>query len=402
MKRFLAFILALCFALGCLAGCSGSTETPEVTVAPEVQEETPVDGTQEMPAIEIQEIDFEKLYAAFDPEEIVMTVDGNDISWGEYFYLVYANCQELMNYFRSMANYYGIAVSWGDSMGEGYDYTYASYVPKSIENSLISLMTIKGLANKEKVELSEENLEAIAAQLQDDIEYMCGEGATEEDFNKHLESIFMPRAMYEEINKINFLYQQVFTHKYGRDSELVSDKDAQNYLEENGYMAADHILLATIDLSTQQPLEESVVAEKKAQAEDIVAQLSAIEDKEELLKKFKELKEQFTEDTGASYYPDGYIFTTGKMVPEFEESAKALGDYELSGIVETSYGYHILLGMPLDPDGLVDYSSEGTPMNARMMFANTDYGKQLDEYADKVKVEYVENFQLPDLTEYIK
>ena len=397
MKRFLALILSLCFMLGCLAGCSESTEA-----TPEVQEESTVENVQEMPAIEIQEIDLEKLYAAYQPEEVVVTVDGNDITWADYFYLVYANCQELMNYFNSMANYYGISVSWADSMGEGYDYTYASYVPKSIENSLISLMTIKGLANQEKVELSAENLEAIAAQLQSDIAYMCGEGATEDDFNKYLETIYMPREMYEEINEINFLYQETFIKKYGKDSELVSDKEAQNYLVENGYMAADHILLATIDLSTQQALEESAVNEKKAQAESIVSELSAIKDKKELLEKFKELKAQYTEDTGAAYYPDGYIFTTGKMVPEFEDCAKSLGEYELSDIVETSYGYHILLGMPLSPDGLVDYSSEGTPMNARMMFANTDYGVKLDEYASNVKVEYVNNFQFPDLTEYIK
>ncbi len=397
MKKVLALTLTLCIALACLAGCTGSTE-----VTPEVQEETSVENVQEMPVVEIQEIDLEKLYAAFDPKEVVITIDGNDITWADYFYLVYANCQELMNYFSSMANYYGITVSWADSMGEGYDYTYASYVPKSIENSLVSLMTIKGLANKENVELSSENLEAIAAQLKSDIEYMCGEGATDEDFNKHLESIYMPREMYEEINKINFLYQETFVKKYGRDSELVSDKDAQDYLAENGYMAADHILLATIDLATQQALEESVVSEKKAQAESIVAELSAIKDKNELVEKFKELKAQYTEDTGAAYYPDGYIFTTGKMVPEFEECAKTLGEYEISEIVETSYGYHILIGMPLSADGIVDYSSEGTPMNAKMMFANTDYGKQLDEYASNVKVEYVNNFQLPDLTEYIK
>lgn len=401
MKRFFALMLSLCIALGCLAGCSGSTEAPEVTVAPpEVNEDTT--AVPEVPAIEIQEIDFEKLYAAFDPEEIVMTIDGNEISWGEYFYMVFANCQELMNYFSTMASYYGVSLTWGDSMGEGYDYTFASYVPKSIENSFINLMSIKGLANREKVELTAQQLDAIAAQLQDDIVYMCGEGATEEDFNKHLESIYMPREMYNEINEINFLYQQAFTHLYGRDSELVSDADAKKYLEENGYMAADHILLATVDLATQQPLDESVINEKKAQAEDIIVQLSAIEDKEEFLKKFKELKAQFSEDSGAAHYPDGYIFTTGKMMPAFEEAAKTLGEYELSDIVETPYGYHIMLGMPLDPDGIIDFTNEGTAMTARKMIANTDYGKQLDNYASNVKVEYLNDFALPSLTDYIK
>lgn len=401
MKRIIALILALCLVSACLIGCSSTDEAVE-TPAPEATETPVAEAPEAAPAVEIDEIDFEKLYAAFDPEEVVMTVDGKDVTWAEYFYLVFANCQELMNYFSTMSAYYGVNMTWSDSMGEGYDYTYASYVPKSIENSLVQLITIEGNAAKEKVELTREHLDAIAAQLQEDIVYMCGEGATEEDFNEYLKNIYMPRKMYDDINKSNFLYQQAFTAKYGRDSEKVSDKDAEAYLTDNGYMAADHILLATIDLSTQQALEESVVNEKKAQAEDIVAQLSEIKDKEELVKKFKELKEQYTEDTGAAYYPDGYIFTSGKMVPEFEEAAKSIGVHEISGIVESSYGYHILLGMPLDPDGIIDFSSEGTAMTARKMFANNDYGRALDEYAAAVKVEYHNDFQLPDLTEYIK
>lgn len=402
MKKILAFILVMCFAMGCFAGCSGSTEAPEETVAPEASEEVPAETPEAAPAIEIPEIDLEKLYATHSPDEVVMTVDGVGVTWGEYFYLVYANVQQMMNYFNTMAMYYGIAANWSDPMGEGSEYTYASYVPKSIENSLISQMAIKGNAKKNNVELSQENLDAIAAQLQSDIVYMCGEGATEEDFNKYLENMFLPRAVYDNINKINYLYQQAFEEKFGLSSELVSDEDAENYLKENGYMAADHILLATIDLSTRQTLEESVVNEKKAQAEDIVAQLSEIKDKDELLKKFKELKDQYTEDTGAAYYPDGYIFTTGKMVPEFEETAKTLTEYELSGIVETSYGYHIMLGMPLDPDGVIEITEQGTEMTARKMYANNEYAKELDAYASNIKVEYVDGFELPALTDYIK
>lgn len=402
MKKILAFILVMCFAIGCFAGCSGSTEAPEETVAPEATEEVPVETPEAAPAIEIPEIDLEKLYATHSPDKVVMTVDGVDVTWGEYFYFVYANVQQMMSYFNSMASYYGIALGWGDLMGEGTEESYASYVPKSIENSLISQMAIKGNAKKNNVELTQENLDAIAAQLESDIVYMCGEGATEEDFNKYLEGMFLPRAVYDDINRINYLYQQVFAEKFGLASELVSDEDAKNYLEENGYMAADHILLATIDLSTQQPLEESVVNEKKAQAEDIVAQLSEIKDKTELLKKFKELKDQFTEDSGAAYYPDGYIFTTGKMVPEFEETAKTLGEYELSGIVETSYGYHIMLGMPLDPDGVIEVTNQGTEMTGRKMFANNEYAKELDAYASNIKVEYVDGFELPALTDYVK
>ena len=401
MKKIISLILVMCFALGCLAACGSTAETTE-TIAPEVTDEVIETVVDEVPAIEIQEVDFDKLYAAVDPQTVVMTVDGNDITWDEYFYMVYAGCQEIMSYFSTMASYYGIAINWGDSMGEGYNMTYADYVSKGVENSLISLMTISGNAAANKVELSQENLDAIAAQLQNDILYMCGENATEEDFNQSLKNMYMTRVTYDKINRINYLYQEAFVQIFGAVGEKVSDEDAIKYLEDNGYMSSDHILLATIDLSTQQPLEDSVIAEKKAQAEEIVATLSAIKDKDKLLEKFAELKNQYTEDTGAAYYPNGYIFTSGKMVPEFEEATKSQADYEVSGIVESSYGYHIIMTLPLDPDATVEYSSEGTAMNARMMFANNAYGEMLDKYAAAIEIQYAEGFVMPSLLDYLK
>ena len=248
--------------------------------------------------------------------------------------------------------------------------------------------------------MSQESIDAIAETHKNNVTSICGEGASEEDFNDYLATIYMPREMYDDNNKLNHLYQDTFTKLYGEDSALVSDEDAVKYLEENGYMSADHILLMTVDSTTQEALDEATVAEKKAQAEDIAAQLKAIEDTDELLEKFAELKAQYTEDTGATYYPDGYIFTTGKMVAEFEETAKNLGEYEVSDVTETTYGYHILLGKPLDPDGIIEFSSEGTAMTARKMAANTAYGKLLDEYAAGVEIGYAEGFEVPSMEEY--
>ena len=52
-------------------------------------------------------------------------------------------------------------------------------------------------------------------------------------------------------------------------------------------------------------------------------------------------------DPGMTQNPDGYVFTKGEMVPEFETTAFALKDGEMSKPVKTSYGYHIIKREPL-------------------------------------------------------
>ena len=52
---------------------------------------------------------------------------------------------------------------------------------------------------------------------------------------------------------------------------------------------------------------------------------------------------EYTEDPGLTSEPGGYYFFRGEMVDSFEDAAFALAEGEMSGVVESSYGYHILL-----------------------------------------------------------
>ena len=74
--------------------------------------------------------------------------------------------------------------------------------------------------------------------------------------------------------------------------------------------------------------------------------------------RFTELMMEKSEDTGLAVFPDGYVFGTGEMVAEFETAAFALEPYGLSDIVETSYGYHILLKLPMDTAVTVEFDGQ--------------------------------------------
>lgn len=124
---------------------------------------------------------------------------------------------------------------------------------------------------------------------------------------------------------------------------LGHQEDLEKFAQDNDVLAAKHILLLTQDSQTGQALSEEEAAQKKAKAEELLAQLQAISDPAQLEEKFDELMNANSEDTGLAANPDGYAFTTGEMVQEFEDATRALEPGQISGLVESSYGYHIIL-----------------------------------------------------------
>ena len=390
MKKFLALILVVCLVfVGVIGYLSYKDKQPAAEESDDSASQTRV-------------IDYDALYATHDKDEVVLTIGGRDVTWGEYFYMIYTQSQQVASYFQSLAYYYGTTADWADPMEDGGTVTYADYTITSAESVLLQLASIQGFGDENGVALTEENLAAIEAQKQSDILSICGEGGSEEDFNAHLETIYMPREMYDHVNELNQLYQQNYIQLYGENGELLGDEATMQYLQDNGYISANHILLMTVDSTTGDALDEQTIAEKKATAEKLAAELKAITDPEKLVARFKELKEEYCEDSGKTSYPDGYVFTPGTMVAEFEDACNSLEEYQVSDPVESSYGFHIILRMPLDADAVIDYSDSGTALSGRSMAANAEYGQRLQAYLDKLSISYADGFEKIDLLQYVK
>ncbi len=118
----------------------------------------------------------------------------------------------------------------------------------------------------------------------------------------------------------------------------LTDEQISDYYSDN-YLCAKHILLLTSDESGT-PLADDEKAAVLDKAEEILDKIRAGDD-------FDALMEENTEDPGSAHYPDGYVFTAGEMVPEFENAVRALSENEVSEPVESSYGYHIIKRLPL-------------------------------------------------------
>jgi peptidyl-prolyl cis-trans isomerase D len=100
---------------------------------------------------------------------------------------------------------------------------------------------------------------------------------------------------------------------------------------------ARHILIQTSEADSAAEL-----ADKRQQAEEILARTRAGED-------FAELAKKHSRDGSAASGGDLGFFERGQMVRPFEEAAFRLAAGEISGVVETSFGYHLIKMEQIEP-----------------------------------------------------
>jgi parvulin-like peptidyl-prolyl isomerase len=103
-----------------------------------------------------------------------------------------------------------------------------------------------------------------------------------------------------------------------------------------------HILLLTIDPTTHAPLADDQVKSKKKQIDDVLKQARGGTD-------FATLAKQYSEDPGSKEnggelppFAKASADPTHAMVPEFETAAFALTNNQISDVITTQYGYHII------------------------------------------------------------
>jgi peptidyl-prolyl cis-trans isomerase C len=165
--------------------------------------------------------------------------------------------------------------------------------------------------------------------------------ADEEMLIQQLESAkqFMPEVNEEQLTKLlkdDLTVQQVINDEVVAKQD-VSDEEVQSYYDTNAaqylepeQVKASHIIVLVEAEASQ---EDKDAAQKKIA--DILTKANAGEDFAELAKEFSEGP---SKDTGG----DLGFFGRGQMVQAFEEAAFAMSVGDISDIVETQFGYHII------------------------------------------------------------
>ncbi len=338
-------------------------------------------------------------YAAYEPDQVVATYDGDDVTWREYYYSLnyYAG---YMQYLRAMGAPF---TSW-DGTDLDPERTNADLVRSSAKEDMFTYRSLEAMAAAEGVELDADDQKEIQSVFEDSADqYGDGDGeCTDEEtaaYEEYLEGQFIDRALFDRMSGVNILSEKLFADLYGQEGADYSDKETLAYAEEQGVMACKHILLMTVDTTTGENLSDEEIEEKKAKADELYDQLAAVQDDPEKLEElFDQLMNDNSEDTGLAANPDGYQFVSGVMVPIFETTTQELEEYGLSEPVESDYGFHIILRLPVDPDGSFTASGgSGAPL--RTAAAQADFFEKLQAVTDKADIVWQDDFENVDIGE---
>lgn len=203
---------------------------------------------------------------------------------------------------------------------------------ESAFSDMITIYTVAEKAKQEGMSAEFTEISAIKSQLYGSY------GLTEEDYIK--ESGSTSEAFTKAAENLTLYNKYLSSFAAKPEGQLPEEELLAKYNET--YLSAKHILIMTQDATTGAPLSDEEKASKKALAEEILAKATPAN--------FDSLVGEYSEDPGSVSQPDGYVFTDGEMVPEFENAVKELEIGGISGIVETSYGYHIILRQALPTD----------------------------------------------------
>ena len=148
--------------------------------------------------------------------------------------------------------------------------------------------------------------------------------------------------------------------------------------EQPEMVRASHILLGTRDSATNAELSDEQKKAKRKQIEDLLKRARDGED-------FAKLAKEFSEDPGSKDKGGEYTFPRGRMVPEFDAAAFSLKTNQISDVVTTAFGYHIIKLSEKIPARKVDLAKVADDIKQHLR--TQEMQKLLPAFTEKLKQE---------------
>lgn len=200
------------------------------------------------------------------------------------------------------------------------------------DEALIALAKENGIEAGEEFEASYKNY------IKSMNEQYGAQGGASDAFSQLLNALGYSDESYKRVQEISYIKSKLIQKNsalYAPKGDEIAEYYAANK-EQFKYdgLKAKHILFSTVKADGSD-MSESEIKKVENKAYEVYNKIKNGGD-------FDALMNQYSEDPGLSQNPDGYTFTKGDMVKEFEDAAYNLDVGKVSTPVKSAYGYHII------------------------------------------------------------
>jgi hypothetical protein len=381
LKKITALLLGAVMAAMVLTGCSQTTKSPFVSTEPVITPSPSSDAPAASAALDVA-----GAYAALDPKTVMLTINGNDVTWDVFFYYINSYIYQLESQGNQLSD-----------LSEVYmdDMTYKDYILENAEMLAMQYAALEYGAVQLGVSLTDTDKAAVQAAWDERVASAGGEDA----FVAQLQAGYCSKELFMSLMGMRYLFNNCFASMYGENGSKLSDGEVADNTAQDGYLMAKHILMLTSktdDSGNEIPLSEEEKAEVSAKMEDLLKQLKGYSG-DDFDTYFNGLMNEYSQDPGGlSMFPDGYLFQDGDMVSAFFDATQALEIGQFSDIVESEFGFHIIYRIPVNYDVTpMMYSNSGS-YSLRYLTAQNMFSAVVDTWVNSLNVVYSDPYKSLD------
>lgn len=208
-------------------------------------------------------------------------------------------------------------------------------------DQLITYNVMKQEATSRKVEIADADLESRVQQMQGKM--------TAEQFNKALAERDTSATQLRTDTRRDMMIRKMMEGEAASVAEA-TEPEAKDFYDKNPdkfkqgeLLRASHILV-----KADEQADEATKKQARAKIDDILERVRAGED-------FAKLARENSDDGSKDQGGDLGFFRRGQMVPPFDQAAFALQPGEISDVVTTQFGYHIIKSVERKDAQVVPY-----------------------------------------------
>jgi len=241
------------------------------------------------------------------------------------------------------------------------------------------LEVLESLINRELLyqESKKSEIKVDEAAVNEQLDAFKNRFPNEDEYKNALKGMnFSEAYLKSEITRDLMISQ--FIDKQFAEKITVSDEEARSYYDNHldAFKKPEQLKASHILVKPTPPVDESSKSAARKKIEGIQQRLKNGED-------FAALAKEFSQCPSSAEGGDLGYFARGQMAKDFEDAAFKLEPGEVSGIVETKYGYHIIKSVDKKPMSLVTF--EEVKERLKQYLKENKVQEQVFAYVEEIK-----------------